>query len=37
MPMDKTMMMAAMSTLRLAVKSTLFSTTFLTPTAEIMP
>ena len=31
------MIMAATSTLRLLVKSTLFSTTFRTPTAEIMP
>ena len=35
--MARTMMMAAMMTLRELVKSTLFSTTLRTPMAEIMP
>ena len=37
MPMASTRIRAAMITFRLLVKSTLFSTTFRTPTAEIMP
>ena len=37
MLMASTMMRAAMMTLRLLVKSTWFSTTLRTPTAEIMP
>ena len=36
-PMASTIIRAAIMTLRLLVKSTLFSTTLRTPTAEIMP
>ena len=37
MPMERTRIRAATRTLRDFVKSTLFSTTLRTPTAEIMP